>query len=467
MKYMKNVNSIWVLLCVFLMASCEKDDNHAPETKDSVNRWVYKMMKENYLWYGEIPKEAQLDFNAEADDFFMSLLSDQDGKDLSDGHHSYSTVEKATPVKSIPASDDSYGFDFATTEVQSGNKVYKAAVVIYVLKNSPAEEAGLRRGDWIIGVNGTEGTISAYEMLRKGGGTTFVVAKYDQQKEGLVYDREVDIAPSRGVEDTPFLKDSIYTYGNKRIGYLMYNHFSSGPDGYKDTEYNLYMQSLFEKFKSRGVNEFVLDLRYNGGGVTTAAQLLASLLAPKEALGKTFAIFEYNDRQEKNNKSESFLHTAEVQAANLNLKRLYVLTGSTTASSSELVINALKPYLGDANVRLIGLQTFGKVVGMSIYDESEKYGWIFSPVTFHIYNSKREANYGDGFIPDVRINEFNYDLVDLGDTRDPLLGQAINEITGRSGLRSSGSLPPAVSLEIKYSPQPKLMDNMILVPVDR
>ena len=78
------------------------------------------------------------------------------------------------------------------------------------------------------------------------------------------------------------------------------------------------------------------------------------------------------------------------------MKRLFVLTGSNTASSSELVINSLKPYLGN-NVRLIGVQTFGKTVGMSVYDESEKYGWIFSPVTFRSYNKEGKADYADGF----------------------------------------------------------------------
>ena len=52
--------------------------------------------------------------------------------------------------------------------------------------------------------------------------------------------------------------------------------------------YNLYLQQLFEKFKSRNVNEFVLDLRYNGGGLVNCAQLLASLLVRENVLGEPF-----------------------------------------------------------------------------------------------------------------------------------------------------------------------------------
>ena len=175
-----------------------------------------------------------------------------------------------------------------------------------------------------------------------------------------------------------------------------------------------------------------MDLRYNGGGLTSSARLLTSLLAPEDALGGTFCIFEYNENNKDINKTESLLKTSEVLAGNLNLKRLFVLTGNTTASASELVINSLKPYLGDANVCLIGKQTFGKTVGMTIYDESEKYGWILSPVAFRSYNKDHKADYDDGFVPDVLVDELDYDLADFGDMHDPLLSLAVFAITGRS-----------------------------------
>lgn len=63
-------------------------------------------------------------------------------------------------------------------------------------------------------------------------------------------------------------------------------------------------------------------------------------------------------------------------AGNLNLQRLFVLTGSTTASASELIINSLRSYL---DVRVIGKQTFGKTVGMTIYNESKNMAGYFLP----------------------------------------------------------------------------------------
>lgn len=465
---MKYQNILLGLLCALSFTACEKDDNGIPDnpTENDVNKWIERTMRDNYLWYQDMPEQGSLDFSADPESFFARLLSDQDGKDLSSSHHYFSSLEKATTTKAIYNDKDSYGFDFATSNLRSGNSTYKIAVVIYVLKNSPAEEAGLKRGDWILGVNGEEGTITNYDMLRSGGSVTFQLAKYDDPTDRLVLTRKTKIGASRSVEDTPFLKDSVYTYGNKRIAYLMYNHFVSGPDGYKDTAYDEYMRQLFVKFKSQGVNEFVLDLRYNGGGQTSSAQLLASLLAPQSILGKTFCEYEFNDKHKKSNNTSPFLSTPEVLAGNLNLGRLFVLTGQTTASASELVINSLIPsiYLGTANIRLIGQQTLGKTVGMNVYDESDTYGWILSPVCFRVYNADHKADYADGFVPNIVIDEFKSSLVDFGQDNEPLLSEAIAEITGQRSVLRSGirTLP----FELTYTPRSNLKDNLIIVQED-
>lgn len=462
---MKYRNLIVGLVCALSFASCQKDDNGIPDnpTENDVNKWIEGTMRDNYLWYQDMPEQGSLDFNANPEKFFAGLLSDKDGKDLSGSHHYFSYLEKAAVTKAISNDNDSYGFDFATSNLKNGSNTYKTAVVIYVLKNSPAEEAGLKRGDWILGVNGQEGTITNYNQLRNGGSVTFQLARQDGQTDMLIPTHKATIAASRSVQDNPFIKDSIYTYGSKRIGYLMYNHFVSGPDGFKDTAYDEYMRQLFARFKSQGVNEFVLDLRYNGGGQTTCAQLLASLLAPQSILGKTFCQYTYNDKNEKNNSSSPFLNTQQVLAGNLDLKRLFVLTGQTTASASELVINSLIPY-PEVNTRLIGQQTLGKTVGMNVYDESDTYGWILSPVSFRIYNANHEANYANGFAPNVAINEFAQPLLDLGEVNEPLLSEAIAEITGqRSSLRSTATPSP---FEITYTPRPSFKNNLLSVQGD-
>ena len=174
----------------------------------------------------------------------------------------------------------------------------------------------------------------------------------------------------------------------------------------------------------------------------SCAQLLASFLAPSSALGQVFCKEVYNDLNQAKNQSVKLLRTTEVLAGNLNLQRLYVLTGSSTASSSELVINGLRPFMGQEQVRLIGRTTLGKTVGMTIYDQSSKYGWIMQPITFYVFNGEDKADYTDGFTPDVEVNEYEQTLGPFGTTDDPLFAQAMAEISGTTPFRAA--LTPAL-----------------------
>lgn len=137
-----------------------------------------------------------------------------------------------------------------------------------------------------------------------GGETTFLLADAVRKgNEVTFYKRKtISVAASRAVEDTPFLKDSVYTVGGKKVGYLVYNSFSSGPDD-ESTIYDDRMKQVFAGFKVENVDEFILDLRYNQGGLVTCAQLMTSLLAPADALGKTFCIMEHNEKQSKSDET--------------------------------------------------------------------------------------------------------------------------------------------------------------------
>lgn len=454
------ITTLFALLLVFSACSDETIEEITPQKPEpkgnKVNIWIEKIMRDNYLWYEGLPDKSTLNFNEDPETFFTRLLSPKDGKDLESGHYYFSYLEKTGQTKSLTNPKDSYGFDFATTSLIMHGQAYKIALVIYVQEDSPANEAGLKRGDWILGVNGSVGSIKDYDMLNHGGNVTLQLGVV---KEGnkLSLGRKIEMGASRAIIDTPFLKDSVYTIGGKRIGYLMYNQFLYGPDEYNfdDESYNTHMKQLFKKFKSQKVDEFILDLRYNGGGYVNCAQLLASLLAPREALNKTFCTFEYNKKNTKNNSSIHFLNTADVLAGNLNLKRLYVLTGQSTASSSELVINGLRPYIP---VKTIGNKTVGKTVGMTIYDETTKYGWVLAPITFRTYNAQHKADYEDGFLPDFKINEYEYKIVEFGDLNDPLLGKAIEEITGQPTLRS---VSPKLDFNIQYQPGYTHLDNLL------
>ena len=120
----------------------------------------------------------------------------------------------------------------------------------------------------------------------------------------------------------------------------------------------------------------------------------------------------------------------------LNLPRLYVLVTGGSASASELIINGLKPYM---EVILIGETTYGKNVGsISIYEEKDpKNKWGMQPIIVKYYNSNGESEFTAGFPPNFEVDEFEtLRLVDFGNTEDPLLSVALNQITGGAQTRS-------------------------------
>ena len=88
---------------------------------------------------------------------------------------------------------------------------------------------------------------------------------------------------------------------------------------------------------------------------------------------------------------------AEIQHANLDLSRIYILTSTSTASASEAVINGLIPYMGRTNIQLIGDKTIGKNVGSNTFGEKESHDYLLHPITLRIYNADHTADYANGF----------------------------------------------------------------------
>lgn len=102
---------------------------------------------------------------------------------------------------------------------------------------------------WIVGVKGKNNINSDnYGILLNGDRTQWLVKRGDTEV------RTIDIEASRAVEDNPLFYHNVYTRGDKKIGYLVYNHFTSGPNGYSDRTYDEEMKKIFAGFQAQGVN---------------------------------------------------------------------------------------------------------------------------------------------------------------------------------------------------------------------
>ena len=332
-------------------------------------------------------------------------------------------------TRSIPDTDHSYGFQFTTNRVE-GNDTALYAHVLYVAQGSPAADAGLQRGDWIMQMDGHPITQDNYARLYGDGAMNLTVGYYDPAGDTiLAYDGTRQMAQARAVDDNPVHYRNIYERNGKRIGYLVYNHFSSGStlEG-GGTEYDDDLRAASRYFASGGVNEFVLDLRYNNGGQLSCAQLLCTLLAPASALGQTLGYVEYNSRFTPRQATLSLDESIIGSGANLDLGTLYILTSAQTASASEMLINCLKPYM---NVILIGGTTEGKNVGSMSFTNQEL-GVRMQPIVCKLYNALAESDYENGFTADIPMDE-NTDaarFLPFGNEDEQLLHTALSVIDG-------------------------------------
>jgi carboxyl-terminal processing protease len=281
----------------------------------------------------------------------------------------------------------------------------------------------------------------------------FVEPSYDLQGKVTSYANldPITISTVSDYSEDPVYMDSILTIGGHKIGYFVY-HFFSPDNGSNDNSYDLEMNDVFGNFKSKGITDLILDLRYNSGGHTTSAQLLASELVPDISDSKLFVSYQYNSQQtayfvnkygsdalktffttkvlDKDNNSIGTVNNV----GNLIGGKLYILTGPHTASASEQIINGLKPFL---DVVLIGDTTYGKNVASStFYDKVHSYKnkWGLQPIVAKFFNSQGKSDFTAGFAPNYVVRDGGFNMKELGDPNEPLLNTALNAIVGSQTL---------------------------------
>ena len=296
-----------------------------------------------------------------------------------------------------------YGYDFYDFAQDKENTNRVLATVRYVYPNSPASEAGLKRGDVIVQVNGKDIPI----IWQGTSGSLDVNFIYDQMvyssnctltlKDG----RTVTMTAREMVEDPVIMYRIIENDKGQKIGYLHYTSFTAES-----------CASLIEAcryFKSEGIKELVLDLRYNGGGAVVAEEVLISMLAPRANV-EAEDIFEtevYNTDYaaqmikmygpEANISRFSFQHDFRfdgkdyhfnTEDANIGLEKIYCIVTGDSASASEALICCLKPFMP---VVLVGKQTYGKYCGGYIIGSDDYFQDIIDYYTENHTNDSAEA----------------------------------------------------------------------------
>ena len=248
--------------------------------------------------------------------------------------------------------------------------------------------------------------------------------------------------PSKSGKTNPILKDTIIKWGGKKVGYIAYIQFLSSFD---DS-----LRNVFGRFKTNGVNELVVDLRYNGGGYVSSSDLMSNLIVKDisaragTVMNKKVYNATYTEELNKSSGSSAFNTNFKFENNNLGtLNRVFFLISNSSASASELVINNLKPFM---DVILVGEHTYGKNVGsFTLTDSKNRWNYGLQPITFKIANAKDESNYGtkDGFLPNIAITDNVLPFKQLGDPYETVLNKALLFIspTAFKPFSASGNTP--------------------------
>ncbi|MEY8723014.1 S41 family peptidase [Bacteroides stercorirosoris] len=375
--------------------------------------WIDSIMREEYLWFEDIPNSKDLNYFLSPEAFLEKIKSP-----LDKGYSSVDTLYGTPPP--------SYGFDYNLYRVADNDTAY-LALVTYVIPESPASEIGLKRGEWIMQINDDFITKKTEKLLTEGENQKLSIGRYvtkkneEGEEEGSIESyREANLPASRPVEDVVIPAYALYTSGTLNIGYLAYNHFSK--------EYNSELLRLSQLYKEKGVTDFILDLRYNDGGEMECVQLLADILVPADKLGSPFASLVYSQKRQYKNHELTLDAQLPEGGSNLNLPKVYVLTSSTTAAASEMLINCLKPYM---KVVVVGSTTKGVTVATESFP-SNQFLWVLRPVVCEVFNSEDEADYAKGFTPDYAVSQLSNfaKVLPLGDPDEELISAALGIING-------------------------------------
>ncbi len=409
--------------------SCQKEEDTLPSvdpaSNAAANRWILDLMSEVYYWLDDLG--TPIDETADPEDYFEALLNRPTDR-FSVIYPDYQELINALNGISL---DAGYEFILFRENNTSDNVI---AEISYIKNNSPASTAGLKRGDVIQKINGTQMTVANFrELLEKTKEQhTISYIRFNEESKAFVAQPDLSLTAVQLSENPNFL-DSIYTIGNQKIGYVVYHFFAPGSgDGSKI--YDDEMDAIFANFKANNINHLIVDFRYNSGGFVSSAVNLASLIAPGVTQSIVFSKTKYNslvmqEIPELRNQQTAFKAKAQNLGNTLTGNKVYLLTSNRTASASELIINGLKPYM---NVFLIGDLTTGKNVGsIALEDEKNpenKYGLL--PIVSQSFNSLDQSDYSTGFVPNIPLKESSERLLPLGDAKELLLRTALSEITG-------------------------------------
>ncbi|MBT8300018.1 MAG: carboxyl-terminal protease, partial [Maribacter sp.] len=330
----------------------ETTEEQQEEVNIIVQDFMWQTLNSYYLWQAEVPDLADERFTPQAEyEAFLAQNPDPEAflnnKLLfSEDRFTFYSENYRDLVNFLSGVFKSNGLEFGLSLYGTGEDVL--GFVQYIIPNSDASTKEIKRGDVFIGVNGMPLNLNNYADLLFGDQDTYTLNMADIVNNTIIpNDIEVTLTKEENLVEDPILVDKTLEVSGQKIGYLMYNAFVGGSGEA--------LNRIFGTFKSEGVTDLVLDLRYNPGGKGYTASILASLIYGTNTSDLFFKT-RYNDKLQAlfdpEDVNRYFVSTTGSAFNNmgtalnsLNLSRVYVLATDRSASASELIINGLAPYI--------------------------------------------------------------------------------------------------------------------------
>lgn len=325
-------------------------------------------------------------------------------------------------------SGSSAGFGIRLAFDNAARRVF----VVEAYEGANGLAAGLDRGSEITAIGTSSDNLQSVSSLMASGGAQAVVNALGPSTAGTARVlRFVQLGGAiieRSITKTNFALDPvsnrygtlILNDGGRRVGYLNLRTFIVSDAAAQ-------LRQAYGQFAAQGVTELIIDLRYNGGGLVSVAETMGDLMGA----GRTGQVFSRTVLR-PSKASENTTRTFRTETNAVAPTRIAFITTSSSASASELIINAMLPYLGN-NIALIGADTSGKPVGQFGFDLAAC-DLRVRAVTFQTLNAAGQGDYFFGlgpFVPNTcRAGD---DLTrPFGDPTEASTAVALDFLAGRS-----------------------------------
>ncbi len=393
--------------------------------------WVNAQIRDWYLFPETLPASLSPAAYSTVDDFIDALTANARAQ-RKDRYFTYLTSIAEENAYYSSGSDAGFGIRFA---VDSGAR---RLFVIESFETGPGYAAGIRRGTEVLGIGTGAGSVQSVSSLWASGGVDAVANALGPDQAGVA--RTLQLGGAGGDRTVSVTKANfalqplsseygakIIQDGAKKVGYLNMRTFIDTADPQ--------LRAAFADFKAQGVSELIIDFRYNGGGIIDIAELMGDLLGANRQPTDVLSYTTYRPEKASRNETRYFQPKAQSIAPT---KIAFIGTGST-ASASELVINAMVPYLR-GNVALVGTNTYGKPVGQIGLDRTQCDDRL-RVVALATQNADRRGDYYNGLATTVeRTCQASDDITrPLGDPQEASVATALNFLAGRTCTPIGGS----------------------------